>query len=187
LTQVPEHPGVTHFLIHAYDYPPLAAKGLSAARRFATLAPAAPHALHMPSHIYSMLGMWEDSIASNLLALAVRNDVHHASDFVVYAHLQLGQDAKAKAALEYAQKVVASGAPGSGSLLGIRTALAAMPARLVLERGDWKGAAALPVTASGSPAADSLTRFARGIGMARSGDLGGARRKLRPCRQFARF
>jgi tetratricopeptide (TPR) repeat protein len=178
LTQIPEHPGVVHFLIHAYDAPPLAQKGIAAARRFAQLAPASPHALHMPSHIYTMVGLWEESIESNRLALEARNDMHHGSDFIVYAHLQLGQDAKAKAAFEYAQKVLTSGAPGFGTLVAIHTALAAMPARLVLERGDWKGAAALPLTATGSIAADSLTRFARGIGMARSGNLAGAKAEI---------
>src|SRR6267378_4210997 len=98
--QNPQHPGVSHYLIHAYDYPPLADKGLPAARRYAGIAPAAPHARHMPSHIYSMLGLWEDSIASNASALEILPDYHHATDFTVYAHLQLAQDAKAKALVD---------------------------------------------------------------------------------------
>ena len=97
LQQNPQHPGVAHFLIHAYDYPPLAEKGIAAARRYAGIAPAAPHARHMPSHIYSMVGLWEESIASNRSALEIQPDYYHASDFMVYAHLQLAQDAKAKA------------------------------------------------------------------------------------------
>lgn len=178
LTQNPEHPGVVHFLIHAYDYPPLAEKGIAAARRYAKLAPAAPHARHMPSHIYSMVGLWEDSIASNLSALEVRNDYCHAVDFIVYAHLQLAQDEKARAMLEKAREVAATGATGPGSQLGMQTAMSAMPARLVIERGDWKGAAALPVGTPGSPVAESLVRFTRGLGMARSGEVAGARSEL---------
>jgi tetratricopeptide (TPR) repeat protein len=109
LKQNPQHPGVAHYLIHAYDYPPLAEKGLAAARRYAGLAPAASHARHMPSHIYSMVGLWEDSIASNSSALEIQPDYYHASDFAVYAHLQLAQDAKAKAAMEQALKTADTG------------------------------------------------------------------------------
>jgi tetratricopeptide (TPR) repeat protein len=175
LLKSPEHPGVTHFLIHAYDYPPLAEKGIAAARRYAKLAPAAPHARHMPSHIYSMVGLWEDSIASNLHSLEVRKDYYHAMDFIVYAHLQLGQDAKAQAMLERAREIAAN-APAPD--LGMNTALSAMPARLVIERGDWKAAAALPVTPTNSPMAESLSRFTRGLGMARSNDLAGAKTEI---------
>jgi tetratricopeptide (TPR) repeat protein len=181
LLKSPEHPGVTHFLIHAYDYPPLADKGISAARRYAKLAPAAPHARHMPSHIYSMVGLWEESIASNLHSMAIRPDYYHAADFVVYAHLQLGQDEKAKAMMEKAREVFAkTQSTGPGALTGFNTGMAAMPARLVLERADWKGAAALPPVAMPNiqPMAESLTRFARGLGMARSGDLAGAKAEL---------
>src|SRR5204863_1048459 len=98
--QNPQHPGVTHFLIHAYDYHPLAEKGIPAARRYAGIAPAVPHARHMPSHIYSMVGMWEESVASNASALEIQPDYYHAADFSVYAHLQLAQDVKAKALIE---------------------------------------------------------------------------------------
>jgi hypothetical protein len=95
-TQNPEHPGVAHYLVHAYDYPPLAGRGIDIARRYARIAPAAPHARHMPSHIYSMVGMWQESIASNRAALEVQPDYHHATDFIVYAMLQLAQDGQAK-------------------------------------------------------------------------------------------
>jgi tetratricopeptide (TPR) repeat protein len=176
LKQDPQHPGVAHFLIHAYDYPPLADKGLAAARRYAGIAPAASHARHMPSHIYSMVGFWEDSIASNHLALEIQPDYYHASDFTVYAHLQLAQDAKAKAMMEKALKTADT---GTRVVTVVNfTATAAMPARYVLERADWKGAAALPVTSTQFAAADSLTRFARGLGMARSGDSAGAKREI---------
>src|SRR5215470_19398987 len=98
----PQHPGVSHFIIHAYDFAPLAERGIAAARRYAGIAPAVPHARHMPSHIYSMVGMWEESIASNTSALEIQPDYYHAADFTVYAHLQLAQDAKAKALTERA-------------------------------------------------------------------------------------
>ena len=175
LNQNPQHPGVTHFLIHAYDYPPLADKGITAARRYAKLAPAAPHARHMPSHIYSMVGMWEDSIASNLHSLEVRKDYYHAMDFILYAHLQLAQDAKAQAMLERAREVAAA---AKESDLGMNTALSAMPARMVIERGDWKAAAALPVTPTTSPMAESLSRFTRGLGLARTSDVAGAKAEI---------
>jgi tetratricopeptide (TPR) repeat protein len=170
----PQHPGAAHYLIHAYDYPPLADKGLVAAQRYAGIAPAAPHARHMPSHIYSMVGMWEESIASNRSALELQTDYYHATDFMVYAHLQLAQDARAKALVDAIAALPRTDYPN----LGNYTALAAIPARYVLERADWSGAAALPFRANGRGHADSLTRFARGLGMARSGDLAGAAREL---------
>jgi tetratricopeptide (TPR) repeat protein len=177
--QNPQHPGVSHYLIHAYDYPPLADKGIEAARRYAGIAPAAPHARHMPSHIYSMVGLWEESIASNRSALQVQKDYYHATDFIVYAHLQLAQDAKAKALIDEIYKI------GRDDLLlkdlpnlGSYTALAVIPARYPLERGDWKAAAALPASPSKRLMADSLIRFTRGLGMARSGDLAGAKSEI---------
>ena len=182
LQQDPQHPGVAHFLIHAYDYPPLAEKGLPAARRYTGLAPAASHARHMPSHIYSMVGLWEESIDSNRFALEIQPDYYHASNFMVYAHLQLGQDAKAKAMIEQA-----AGTADTGTRVVTFvnfTAHAAMPARYALERADWSGAAALPITATQYPMADSLTRFARGLGMARSGDLAGAKQEIQALQEL---
>jgi tetratricopeptide (TPR) repeat protein len=176
LDKDPQHPGVAHFLIHAYDYPPLAEKGLAAARRYAGIAPAASHARHMPSHIYSMVGLWEESIASNQFALEIQPDYYHASDFMTYAHLQLAQDTKAKAVIEKAANTADTGTRVVS--IGNYTALAAMPARYCLERADWKGAAALPITSTDFPAADSLTRFARGLGMVRSGDVVGAKHEV---------
>src|SRR5215204_5335903 len=174
--QNPQHPGVSHFIIHAYDYPPLAEKGLDAARRYAGIAPAVPHARHMPSHIYSMVGLWEDSIASNMSSLEIQPDYSHASDFTVYAHLQLAQDAKARAMIDKASSTQLRG--DRPPTLGDFTAAAAMPARYALERGDWAGAAALPVTSSRFPQADSLTRFARALGMARNGDVANAKQEI---------
>jgi hypothetical protein len=178
--QNPQHPGVSHYLIHAYDYPPLADKGTDAARRYAGIAPAAPHARHMPSHIYSMVGMWEESIASNRSALQVQKDYYHATDFIVYAHLQLAQDAKAKALIDEIDKVGRDDLLLKENLanLGAYTALAVIPARYSLERGDWKGAAALPAVPTKRLMADSLIRFTRGLGMARSGDLASAKSEI---------
>jgi tetratricopeptide (TPR) repeat protein len=162
----PQHPGITHYLIHAYDFAPMADKGIPAARRYAGIAPAVPHARHMPAHIYSMVGLWEDSIKSNLSALEIQPDYYHAADFTVYAHLQLAQDGKASAMIEKALNTAERGDRPPG--LANYTARAAMPARYVLERADWEGAARLTVTPTGYPQADSLTRFARALGMART-------------------
>src|SRR5262245_65012365 len=106
----PDHPGITHYLIHSYDFAPIAKKGVPAANKYAKVAPAAPHAQHMPSHIYSMVGMWDASIISNLSSVRVSKEyaaqakldgvlagVPHSYDFMQYAYLQLGQDSKAKA------------------------------------------------------------------------------------------
>jgi tetratricopeptide (TPR) repeat protein len=155
--QNPEHPGVAHYLVHAYDYPSLADKGIRIAGQYARIAPAAPHARHMPSHIYSMVGMWEESIASNRSALEVQPDYHHATDFMVYAYLQLAQDAKAKALVDLIVALPQREYP----ILANFTAVAAIPARYALERADWAGAAALPVSSTGRVMADSLTRFWR--------------------------
>ena len=180
--QNPQHPGVSHFLIHAYDYAPLAEKGLAAADRYAGIAPAVPHARHMPSHIYSMLGHWEQSIASNASALEIQPDYYHASDFTVYAHLQLAQDAKAKAMID---KSLATPDRGDRPVtFGNFTARAAMPARYVLERGDWAGAAALKFETTKYPQADSLIRFTRGLGAARNGDLPAAKAEIEALKEL---
>ena len=174
--QNPQHPGITHYLIHAYDFAPFADKGIPAARRYAEIAPAVPHARHMPAHIYSMTGLWEDSIKSNLSALEIQPDYYHAADFTVYAHLQLAQDDKARAMIDKALKTPPRGDRPPG--LGDYTARAALPARYVLERADWPAAAALPVTTTNYPQADSLTRFTRGLGKARTNDLRGAKSEI---------
>jgi tetratricopeptide (TPR) repeat protein len=168
----PQHPGITHYLIHAYDYAPFAEKGIAAARRYAAIAPAVPHARHMPAHIYSMVGLWEDSIASNLSALEIQPDYYHAADFIVYAQLQLAQDAQAAAMTKKSSETRDRG--DRPPTIANYTALAAMPARLAIERADWTAAAALPATTSEYPQADSLSRFTRGLGMARSGNPRGA-------------
>jgi hypothetical protein len=168
-TRNPRHPGITHYLIHAYDFAPFVEKGIPAARRYAAIAPAVPHARHMPAHIYSMAGLWKDSISSNFSALDIQPDYYHAADFAVYAYLQLAQDDRAAALI---QKALATPRRGDRpAAMSDGTARAAMPARYALERADWTAAAALPMTSTEYPQADSLIRFARGLGMARTGKL----------------
>ena len=180
----PDHPGITHYLIHSYDFPPIAKRGVPAADKYAKVAPSAPHAQHMPSHIYSMVGMWEPSIRSNERSIEVAQayatkanldgvlaGVPHAYDFMQYAHLQLGQDGKARALVDRSAgvtKVV-------GPQLAGATARAAVPARYMLERQDWAGAAQLKPVGTGIPAAEAITHFARALGAARSGDSDGAK------------
>jgi tetratricopeptide (TPR) repeat protein len=130
----------------------------------------------MPSHIFSMMGLWGESIASNASAIEIQPDYYHAADFSVYAYLQLSQDAKAKALTE--KSVAAADRGDRPIILANFTAKNAMPARYVLERADWAGAAALPFKPSQYPPADSIVHFARGLGMARSGDLPGAKAEI---------
>jgi tetratricopeptide (TPR) repeat protein len=174
--QNPQHPGVSHFIIHAYDFAPLADRGIAAAKRYASIAPAVPHARHMPSHIYSMVGMWEESVASNASALEIQPDYYHAADFSVYAHLQLAQDVKAKTLIEKSLATPVRGDRPSG--FGNFVAKALMETRYLLDRGDWVGAAAMPMNVTGAPMADSLYRFTRGVGMARTGNVGGAKAEI---------
>ena len=172
----PQHPGITHYLIHAYDFAPFADQGIPAARRYASIAPAVPHARHMPSHIYSMVGLWQDSINSNLSALEIQPDYYHAADFTVYAHLQLAQDQQAAKMIE---KALATPERGDRPpTMANYTAKVAMPARYVLERADWKAAAALPIVPTEHPMADSLAHFTRGLGMARLHDRQGASKEI---------
>ena len=178
----PQHPGVSHFLIHAYDFTPLAEKGIAAADRYAGVAPPVPHARHMPSHIYSLLGHWEKSIASNASAIAIQPDYFHAADFSVYAHLQLAEDIKARALID---KMLGTADTGERIIaFGVFMARNCMPARFVLERADWRGAAALPLKPSRYPQADSLIRFARGLGMARSGNVADAKLEIEAMKEL---
>lgn len=172
----PQHPGITHYLIHAYDFAPFADKGIPAARRYAAIAPAVPHARHMPAHIYSMVGLWQDSIESNTSALEIQPDYYHAADFTVYAMLQLAQDQQASTLID---KALATPERGDRpATMANYTARVAMPARYMLERADWKGAAALPIVPTEYPMADTLAHFTRGLGMARLGDRAGARQEI---------
>jgi tetratricopeptide (TPR) repeat protein len=173
----PQHPGVAHYLIHLYDYPAIAEKGLDAARRYAKIAPAAAHAQHMPSHIFTRVGYWSESIASNAEAARVAKearDFHdqlHAMDYQVYAYLQLGQDQKAKAVVDEAATV----AGFTETFLPGPYALAVSPARYAIERGDWKAASELQVRPSPLPQVQAITCFARALGAARSGNPGAAK------------
>ena len=176
----PDHPGIAHYLIHSYDYPALAAKGIPAADRYASIAPASAHALHMPSHTYTRVGAWGASIATNIRSAGAAvtegsvAEALHASDYMMYAYLQTGQDSAARRVLggldsliaRFDPDVVSTGAPPSAGYF----AIAAIPARWILERADWRGATALTVRESPFPFTAAITWFARGIGAARSRD-----------------
>ena len=168
----PQHPGVAHYLIHLYDYPPIAEKGLDAARRYAKVAPASAHAQHMPSHVFTRVGFWKDSIASNVESSRVAradkegHDQLHAMDYLVYAYLQLGQDKKAAAIIDEMNAVTGF----TETFIAGPYALAASPARYAVERGDWKAAAALQVRPSPLAHVQAVTHFARALGAARSGN-----------------
>jgi hypothetical protein len=182
----PQHPGIAHYLIHSYDYPPIAGKGLNAAKRYSEIAPAAPHAQHMPSHIFTRVGYWRESITANQQSVraAVGDALYtaHGMDYMVYAHLQLAEDASAaKVFAESSAIRPEPGRTGFGTAFGI----AAIPARLALERGRWADAAKLEPPAGITeadwkrfPQAESINAFARAIGAARSGDAAGARREI---------
>ena len=173
----PLHPGVAHYLIHLYDYPPIADKGIEAARRYAKIAPDAPHALHMPSHIFTRVGYWQESIDSNMASgrsAKAAGDFHeqlHAMDYLVYAYLQLGQDKKAGDVVEAMNAVTGF----TETAIAGPYARAASPARYAVERGDWKAAAALEVRPSPLPQVQAMTYFARAVGAARSGDPAAAK------------
>jgi tetratricopeptide (TPR) repeat protein len=176
----PDHPGLSHYIIHSYDVPPLADHALEAARRYAKVAPSAPHALHMPSHTFTRVGSWQESIDTNIAsAAAARRDGAtaeelHTMDYRTYAYLQTGQDDAARALLEALPEVkarfdpdaIGSAAPGYAGVF----ALAAIPARYALERGKWADAARLVPQPSKYLYADALTYFANALGAAHTGD-----------------
>ena len=174
----PDHPGVAHYLIHSYDAAPIAKQGITAAKRYSTIAPDAPHALHMPSHIFTRVGEWEESIATNRRSAKIAiagnqpndgDEAYHAADYAVYGLLQLARDDEARREIDEAMKV---------KVITDRFipfyAMAAMEARYVVERGAWREAMALPVKPSKYPFVDAQTVFARAIGAARSGDAAAA-------------
>ena len=171
----PDHPGVAHYLIHSYDAPPIAKDGLTAARRYAVIAPDAPHALHMPSHVFTRVGAWEESIATNRRSAQVAvagtepDEAYHAEDYAVYALLQLARDDEARREIDGAMKV-----QGISERFVPYYAIAAMPARYAVERGAWREAMALEVKPSKYPFVDAITRYARALGAARTGDIAGA-------------
>jgi tetratricopeptide (TPR) repeat protein len=187
--RAPSHPGLAHYLIHAYDYPVLAKDGVQAAERYASIAPAVPHAQHMPSHIYTRIGAWDSSVSSNRRSaesghsfeqqqhLAALWDQHaHALDYLAYAYLQQGRDREAKGVLDQAASTKATYPANS---LTSDYALAAIPARYFLERGEWAKAKTLPLRpAPAWRGAEALTHFARALGAARSADVTVARAEV---------
>ncbi len=173
----PDHPGVAHYLIHSYDAAPIAQQGMPAARLYARIAPDAPHALHMPSHIFTRVGAWADSATTNRRSADAAkksndpDDALHALDYMTYAYLQLARDGDARRTWDEAR-----------TLTGINPAratapyaLAAMPARYAVERDDWGAAAKLEPSTSKFPFTEAMTHFARALGAARSGDPVSAR------------
>jgi tetratricopeptide (TPR) repeat protein len=194
----PHHPGVAHYLIHSYDYPALAERGLAAARSYSSIAPWVPHALHMPSHIFTRLGMWKDSISANRSSAdasrayaAMRNrdateaEELHALDYMAYSYLQEAEDAKAKEIVDFAATVRKTNPEleFSGAY-----ALAAIPARYALERNAWADAAALRIPDlphwSSFPFMEALIEYSHALGRAHTGDLEGARKAMDRMRQL---
>jgi hypothetical protein len=173
----PNHPGVAHYLIHAYDYPELAPRALDAARRYGRIAPAMPHALHMPSHTFIAVGMWQDSIESNLSAGAAARkfgwvqEELHTMDYLVYAYLQGAQAQAARAVLD---QLAAVKVDEKARTLPVDYALAAAPARFALEQRRWADAAALTPSTSRFTATPALTYYARALGAAHLGALADA-------------
>lgn len=184
----PDHPGLAHYIIHSYDVAALAPRALDAARRYATIAPAAPHALHMPSHTFTRVGSWQESIETNLAsAAAARKDNAtaeelHALDYQAYAYLQTGQDAAARRTVDAIQglgaKIAPAGAGNAAPPPAGYYALAAIPARYALERNAWPEAAALEPGSSPFAYADAVTYFARALGAARSGNAAAAEKDI---------
>jgi tetratricopeptide (TPR) repeat protein len=186
----PDHPGVAHYLIHSYDKPQLAELGIPAARRYAKVAPAAPHALHMPAHIFARVGLWQDDINSNLASIAATRKTaamhmggeghqFHAMDFLVYAYLQSGREADAAKVIDEVKAM-----PKMESMYGHdfdpqTNALSAFPAMYDLELRHWSDAAALQPVPGALPGDLEVTYWARAIGAARSGDLTQAHKDLR--------
>ena len=181
----PNHPGLAHYIIHTYDYPALADKARAAAERYASIAPSAAHALHMPSHTFTRVGMWQESVDANNRSMKVAlstgsiAEALHASDYAMYAYLQMGRESEAKAILDglpalaarFDANAVTGAAPGSAGVF----ALAAIPARWVLERRAWAEAAVLEPKTSAYPYTEAMTYFARALGASHTGDLAKAK------------
>ncbi|MGA8271904.1 MAG: hypothetical protein WB919_10140 [Candidatus Sulfotelmatobacter sp.] len=186
----PDHPGVAHYLIHAYDKPQLAQLGLPAARRYAQIAPAAPHALHMPSHIFARVGLWQDDINSNLASIAATRKTaamhmggeghqFHAMDFLVYAYLQSGREADAEKVIEEVKAMPKMQSSMYGDDFDPETnALTKFPAIYDLELRHWADAAALQVVPGSLRGDQSITYWARAVGSARSGNVAQAHKDL---------
>ncbi len=182
----PQHPGIPHYLIHAYDNAELAPRGLAAAKAYSRIAPSAPHALHMPSHIFTRLGLWEDSIASNLAATeAARQqgdtgDELHAMDYLVYAYLQSGRDADAAQVIQQLKNMPKLDADD----FKIAYASTAMPVRYAVERSQWGEAAAIVTPAGAPPQVVAIAVWARALGLARTGHVVEAQTEVDRLRQI---
>ncbi|HKW01779.1 MAG TPA: hypothetical protein VJN96_18265 [Vicinamibacterales bacterium] len=184
----PDHPGIAHYIIHSYDVPALADHALGAARSYAKIAPSAPHALHMPSHTFTRVGAWQESIDTNILSAdeaskeGATAEQLHAMDYMAYAYLQTGQDRAVQALMQKLPEItnrlnlnaVNSAAPGSAGVF----ATAAIPVRWALEHRDWKAAAALEPKSTTLPYADAMTHFARALGGAHTGALAQAKASI---------
>lgn len=177
-SKLPNHPGLAHYIIHAYDVPALAQKGLKAANAYAGIAPAVPHALHMPSHTFTRVGYWNDSVKSNAKSAEVAEKTNgigeamHARDYMTYAYLQMGMDAQAKDNVAQALRLgtMKGGAQGAAGAGPNTFAMAAIPARYAMERQQWADAMNLEVyPAPQTPYTEAITHFARAIGAARAG------------------
>src|SRR5215203_1169316 len=176
--QMPNHPGIAHYIIHTYDVPALAQKAVPAARAYADIAPAVPHALHMPSHTFTRVGFWKESVTTNTRSAAVAEKTNgigeamHARDYMTYAYLQMGMDSQAKENVGHAKRLagMTGGTQGAAGAGPNTFALAAIPARYAMERQQWTEAAALqPRPAPGTPYTEAITHFVRAIGAARAG------------------
>ena len=180
----PQHPGIAHYLIHACDNPEMAQQGVAAARAYSQIAPSAPHALHMPSHIYTRLGMWEESIASNLAAQKAareqgdKGEELHAMDYLVYAYLQLGRDGEAARVLNDLRTMTKL----DGGDFKVGYAASAMPVRYAIERRQWPDAAQLIPVDGASPQVLAVTIWARSVGLARNGKPAAARQEIEKLR-----
>src|SRR5215510_1203447 len=192
------HPGVVHYLIHSYDYPQFAQRGLAAAQLYDDIAPWVPHALHMPSHIFTRLGMWDESIAANRASAkasrayaamrhrdATEAEELHALDYLAYSYLQEAQDAEAKKIVDLAAKVRKTN-PELEFIAAY--ALAAIPTRYAFERNDWAAAANLPIPNvphwSSFPFMEALIEYGHALGRAHTGDLSGARKAIARMQQL---
>ncbi len=175
--ELPTHPGIAHYIIHAYDYPALADRALDAALKYQTCVTIVPHAVHMPSHTFVLLGRWQDTINANITAeeaerdRGIPEDRIHDLDYMVLAYLQLGQDAKAKEIVDLARNIEDDMVAHNRDT-GLRDRyynLAALEARWALERHDWAGASTLPLRPNRYPYAEAIPHFARAVGLARNG------------------
>jgi tetratricopeptide (TPR) repeat protein len=184
----PDHPGAAHYLIHAYDNPALAPQGVAAARAYSKIAPDLPHALHMPSHIFTRLGLWEDSISSNLAAAAAARkhgdpgEEFHALDYLVYAYLQLGRNDEAEKIRDH---LPAGGDAKGSSAFKINFAKAAIRARCALEQQHWTEAENLPADPGVQPQVAAISLWAAALGAAHSGNLTASRQHADQVRRLS--